>query len=148
LQDRLRLKIREEMGGTYSPNAGTSLSDTYPGYGFIVTQVTVAPEQARAVADAIKAAAADLARNGAAEDELARAKQPILTSLRESSRTNQYWLGTVLGSAQEQPERLDWCRTRYTDNESITKAEIDALARQYLEPARAFEIISLPEPKK
>ncbi|MDD3180180.1 MAG: insulinase family protein [Opitutaceae bacterium] len=145
--DRLRLKIREQMGDTYSPGAQTSLSDTYPGYGFIVAEAAVAPGQARAVAAAIKAVAAGLARDGATADELARAKQPILTSLRESARTNFYWLGIVLASAQEQPERLDWCRTRYSDYESITKDEIDALAKQYLDPARAFEFISLPEPQ-
>ncbi len=148
LSDRLRVKIREEMGGTYSPQAGADLSETYPGYGFIVAEATVAPEQARAVADAIRAAATSLAKDGVTEEELIRAKQPILTSLRESARTNGYWIGSVLSSAQEEPQRLDWSRTRYSDNESVTAVELTALAKQYLDPAHASEFIVLPETVK
>ena len=146
LGDRLRVKIREEMGGTYSPNAGSDLSDTYPGYGFIVADVTVAPDQARVIADAVKAVAASLQKDGVTEEELVRAKQPVLTALRESARTNGYWLSTVLASAQEFPQKLEWSRSRYTDNESVTTAELSALAKQYLDPAKAHEFIVLPVP--
>jgi len=146
--DRLRVKIREEMGGTYSPNSASDLSETYPGYGWLVADATVAPADAHAIADAIKAVAVALRDGGITEEELVRAKQPVLTALRESSRTNQYWLGTVLASAQEFPQRLDWSRTRYSDNESVTTAELSALAKQYLDPARVSEFIVLPAPSK
>ena len=43
-----------------------------------------------------RAIAADLQRNGVTEDELNRAKQPILTNVRESARTNTY-CGNTLG---------------------------------------------------
>lgn len=147
LNDRLRVKLREQMGETYSPEAGVDLSDTFPGYGFLVAQATVAPANAPAVVEAMKSVAADLARKGVTEDELRRAKQPVLTGLRDSARTNGYWLHSVLASAQEQPMRLDWCRTRLTDYESITKFELDSLAARYLDPARASEFIIVPEAK-
>lgn len=146
--DRLRVKIREEMGDTYSPDAGASLSDTYKGYGHIVAQATVAPDKARAVADAMKAAAASLFEKGVTEEELVRAKQPALTAARQSVRTNPYWIGSVLGAAQEQPERLEWARNRLADLESITPAELTEFAQRFLDPAKASEFISLPEPKK
>jgi len=146
--DRLRVKIREEMGGTYSPNAASDLSETYPGYGWLVADATVAPAEARTIADAIKAVATKLQTDGVTDEELVRAKQPILTALRESSRTNAYWLNTVLASAQENPQRLDWSRTRYTDNENVTAAELSALAKQYLDPAKVSEFIIRPEPPK
>ena len=100
------------------------------------------------IADAILAIAVDLRKNGVSADELERAKQPILTSLRESSRTNPYWLGTVLAACQEFPQRLEWCRTRYSYYEGVTKADLDALAAQYLDPARAFRVTVLPEAAK
>ncbi len=142
--DRLRVKIREELGGTYSPNAGGDLSETYPGYGYIVAEATVAPDDTRRIANAIKAVATGLQTNGVTEEELVRAKQPVLTALRESSRTNPYWLNTVLASAQEIPQRLEWSRTRYSDNESVTTAELTALAKEYLDPAKASEFIVIP----
>ncbi len=146
--DRLRVKIREEMGDTYSPDAGANLSDTYKGYGHIVAQATVAPDKARAVADAMKAAAASLFEKGVTDEELVRAKQPALTAARQSVRTNPYWLGSVLSAAQEQPERLEWARNRLADIESITPAELTEFAQRFLDPAKASEFISLPEPKK
>ncbi|HEY0968581.1 MAG TPA: insulinase family protein [Opitutaceae bacterium] len=144
--DRLRVKVREELGGAYSPGAGNTSSETYRGYGYMIANVTVDPERASEIADVVTAIAADLAANGVSEDELDRARQPILTSIRESSRTNQYWLGSVLASAQEFPERLDYSRSRTADFEGITKAEVDALAKAYLGSDRASRAGVLPVP--
>ena len=44
--DRLRVKVREEIGGTYSPSAGSSSSDTFPGYGYIAASIDVDPAMA------------------------------------------------------------------------------------------------------
>jgi zinc protease len=68
-----------------------------------------------------------------------------LTSLRESERTNGYWLNAVLSRARETPQRLDWARSRYSDNESITVEEINELASAYLDEDNAFQFIILPE---
>ena len=62
----------------------------------------------------------DWAGNSGPEDELNRAKQPVLTNVRESARTNTYWIGSVLAKAQEKPEVLDWARSRVADFESGT----------------------------
>ncbi|MEN9841385.1 MAG: hypothetical protein RL376_1185, partial [Verrucomicrobiota bacterium] len=144
LSDRLRTAVREELGGSYSPQAGNAPSETYRERGFILAQVLTDPPEIEAVRKAVLAAAADLAARGVSDDELARARQPLLTSLQESERTNAYWLNTVLGAAQEQPWRLDWARSRRADYEAITKTELDALARQYLDPARALQFTIVP----
>jgi zinc protease len=143
LDDRMRAKVREELGGAYSPAAGNSPSGTYADYGFMQANVIVEPGQEKMIGDAILEISEDLSRDGVTEDELVRAKQPILTQLRESDRTNTYW-GRVLSRAQEKPVVMEWSRTRYTDFESITKAEVDALARQLLAPGRAFRVTVLP----
>jgi len=142
--DRLRLKVREELGGAYSPGAGNLSSDTYHGYGYMNANVTVDPERAAEIAGVVTEIAADLAAHGVTDDELDRARQPVLTSIRETARTNGYWLGSVLAAAQEFPERLDWSRTRTSDFEAITKAEVDALARAYLGTDRVSRAIVLP----
>lgn len=148
LSDRLRVKVREEMGDAYSPQAFSAPSDTFTHYGFLGAQVTLDPAQVQPVVDAITAAAADLQKHGVTADELERAQKPILTSLRESARTNGYWLRNVVGSCQEFPQRLDWCRSRYRDFQGITKEEVDALARDYLAPGRVLRVVVLPAPTK
>ncbi len=144
--DRLRKTVREELGGSYSPAAGSTPSDTYRDYGFILARVTLDPAEAERVRPAILAAAADLAAHGVTEEELERARLPILTRLRETERANAYWLSTVLASSQEHPWRLDRARDRYADHAAITKAELDALAAAYLSPERAilFTITAAP----
>jgi zinc protease len=145
--DRLRVRLREEMGQAYSPSVRQQLSDVFPGYGFIVAGASVAPEQARAVADTIRAVAADMAANGVTEDELRRAREPLMTQVQQSLQHNGYWLGGVISGVQEFPQRLDWHRSRQADFLAIGVEEINALARQYLQPQRAFEFIMLPEKK-
>lgn len=144
LRDRLRVKVREELGDAYSPGAGSTTSQVYPGYGYLTASVVIDPPKAKQVADIIVALADDMAQKGITEDELKRAKEPVLTALRESARTNPYWLTSVLARAQEKPEVLDWCRTRYADVESITTADLDALAQRYLGAARASRATVLP----
>jgi zinc protease len=144
LEDRLRVRIREELGGTYSPNAGSFTSDAFPGYGYLTASVDVEPGMATKISDAVVALADDLAVHGTTADELLRAKQPVLTAIRESSRDNGYWLGAVLSRAQEKPEVLDWARSRTADIESITVDQINQYARQYLGQNRRSRVIVLP----
>ena len=144
LKDRLRLKVREELGEAYSPGVGSAASDVFPGYGYLQSMLTVAPDRAAQVADIITTLGNDVAEKGVTEDELERAKKPVLTTLRESARTNQYWLAAVLSRAQERPEVLDWSRSRYADNEAITSAELTALAKEYLPAKRASRVTVVP----
>ena len=136
--DRLRKTVREELGGSYSPSAGSLPSETYRDYGFLAARITLDPAEAEKVRAAVLSDAEDLAKHGVTEDELNRARLPVLTSLRETERTNAYWLNAVLAAAQEQPWRLDRARDRYSDHEAIAKAELDALAAAYLSPERAI----------
>ncbi len=147
LSDRLRVVIREKLGDAYSPGAGLNTQDVYPGYGYLLAGTTVEPSKAKLVTDTIVQIGDQLATNGVTDDELKRAKEPVLTALRESARTNGYWLGSVLARAQEKPEVLDWCRSRYADNESISVADLNALAKSYLGAARASRVVIAPAAK-
>jgi zinc protease len=51
---------------------------------------------------------------------------------------------TVLGESQQKPEVLDWARTRRADTASISKADIDLLARRYLSAGSASRAIIRP----
>lgn len=142
--DRLRVRIRDEMSGAYSPEAFNEGSAVFPGYGSTQAYLTVDPPRADAIVRAVLAVAGDLEKRGVTADELTRAKNPMLAEIQESERTNEYWLEVVLDRAQEEPWRLDWARTRRSDYAGITAAEVDALGARYLDPARAFRFIVLP----
>jgi zinc protease len=146
LNDRLRKKVREEIGASYSPSAENLASDTFPGYGYIVARVEVEPAMAKQISDLVAKIADEIARDGVTDDELNRARLPLLTFFKESLRNNGYWL-SVLAPAQEKPEKLDWARTRTADTEAITVPELIALARKYLAQERASRATILPAAK-
>ena len=146
LNDRLRVKVREETGSSYRQRADNLASDTYPGYGYIVATVDADPAMAGQISDTVVELADEIARNGVTEDELNRARLPLLTAFREALRNNSYWL-SVLAPAQEKPQMLDWARTRIPDNEAITTSELNVLARKYLPKERASRVTILPSGK-
>ncbi len=143
--DRMRLRIREELGDAYSPYAVSRPSDTYIDYGLFYALAETDPERARGLADVMIEIAADLYENGVTEDELERALVPVVTSLSQVVRNNSYWMSSVLSSSQEHPQRLEWARVMTEDYSSITVDDVEKLARRYLAPERAVRVFVLPD---
>lgn len=105
------------------------------------------PSQAEPLAAQLKQAGANLAKGKVTTEELTRALEPALTSIRDMLRTNGYWLDSVLIGSSRHPERLEWTQTIQSDFAAIKAEEISALAAKYLQPDKAAEIILLPEKK-
>ncbi len=147
LRDRLRVKIREELGDAYSPYARNTSSETFTGYGTTFALAETSPEQAPKMVAAIQEIAAALAKEGVSEDELDRARKPTINMIAEFRRTNGYWMNSVIAPSQEYPQRLDWARSFVADHEAITKADMDALARQYFAPGSGLAFLIVPKPE-
>jgi zinc protease len=107
--------------------------------------IYVDPAEVDLVVTAVKELISDLAENGAHQDELTRAIAPTLTSIKDMKRKNNYWLNTVLNDSEQHPQQLEWSRTIMTDYASITKEEVSAIARQYLDNRKATIIIAKPK---
>lgn len=143
--DRLRLKIREELGETYSPAGYHVASDTFTGYGYMTAMATLKPEQVSRVKPMFLDIAQGLSA-GITEDEFQRAREPQMQQLVQMRRDNKYWLTRVLVNAQSQPYRLDWCRSLMDDFSGIKKEELEVLAKQYLGKDRSLTIGLMPKP--
>ena len=140
LADRLREEIREKLGVAYSPDAGATGSDALEGVGFILSQSAGKPEDVELLLDTMRDLAGNLASQGASEDEFERALNPVLGMLDQTLRDNGYWLRTVMGRSQEEPERIELARNRDADYRSITLAEINALAKKYFTAENALRV--------
>lgn len=146
LDDRLRIKIREELGNAYSPFAHNLPSDTWTGFGYLFASVTVDPAQTQKVAKVMAEIATDLATGESiTEDELERAKKPQIVTIQEMRRTNRYWLSSVMEASQEYPARLDWSRSFVEDYESISVADLNALAKEFLKEENLLSVIVAPK---
>ncbi|MCI5140361.1 MAG: insulinase family protein, partial [Candidatus Electrothrix sp. ATG1] len=146
--DRMRKLIREELGAAYSPYAYNRPSLVDPGYGVLRSVVVVDPPQAEMVVAKLKQLGDRLTKEKITADELERALEPTLTSIRDMVRTNRYWLHSVLVQSSRHPERLEWPTTIQSDIAAITVDEISALGAKYLKAKKAAEVILLPAKKE
>jgi zinc protease len=144
LDDRLRTKLREELGATYSPQAHANASMVF-NYGNLMAMSIGAPEDVEKVTGLIHEMGLELGAKGVTQDELDRALKPILSNLEKTLRNNGYWLNTVMAQSQAEPYRLDWARGRDNDYASIKLDEINDLAREHLGRENAAQIAILPE---
>ncbi len=144
ITERMRQGIREEAGHSYSQYAYNDPSRAYPEYGVFHAVARIAPEAAEEVTSRIRAIIADIAENGVTAAELRRAKDPILTHIRQRVETNGYWLNSVLSGSTAHPEMLDWCRTFLSDYQAITVEEMNRLARRYFHNAESARVVIVP----
>ncbi|MFL6858238.1 MAG: M16 family metallopeptidase, partial [Allosphingosinicella sp.] len=97
VQARLLERLRDQAGASYSPSAGASSSETFPGWGLFYAGSELAPDKTDLFFKLARETVAELAAKPAAADEFARAQNPVLSGLERRLRTNGYWVGTMEG---------------------------------------------------
>lgn len=146
--------IREAFGQSYSPSVGTS---RLPGYGDnVVLAVTaiVLPKDVESVEARIRTIAKDLATNGPTEDEIARARAPLLENKVQDCEANECWVSTIsdalakrdIGEREARPwqDRLDSAPTL----RALTRQDLQALAQRYFVDSRLIRAQVLPGAKQ
>lgn len=129
---RLKLtdKLREELGATYSPRAGNVSSEIYPNYGYIFAASEIEPQDVDTVYAAIDEIAQSMATGGITEDELQRARKPIMEGMEEAEEDNGSWIG-LLDEAQSLPGDLDRWRKDELMYESISVKDLTEASAKY-----------------
>lgn len=133
LFDRLR-----GIGTVYVAQVGSAASEVFD-YGYIQALAQLSPGDAQKFYDALDQLVGEMAKGDWTDDDLARAKIPALQALRKTRETNGYWL-SVLDRAQEDPNKLALARDYGADLEAVTKPDIVAAARRYLDAQRAVKL--------
>ena len=131
--------IREQLGASYSPSAGSSMSDIYDGYGTFSTSVIVEPSQADEVFGVVDQLADKLRSAPVDADTLDRARKPLLEQIAQARKNNGWWLG-VADDAQLDAGRLDRIRTQEDRYHAVTPQMLQQAAQRYLDPAQALRI--------
>lgn len=137
-------RFREEEGATYSAFVSGQYSRVYEGYGFLWVGLDVTRTDIPAMYQITDEIAASMAAGEISEDELQRARQPILESLEESLERNPYWL-SALSRSQTDPQRLDDLRTARERYQAVSVEDLTALAAEVLDPAAAYRVTILAE---
>ena len=145
VDDRLRRRVREELGAAYSPMAASEASRVFPGLGVVMIRAMGEPSQVEALVEACKSVAADLAENGVTQEEVTRLAEPLLNMLRDARRTNVYWVD-VLDECQRTPTILEELRDVVEFYETLDAEALSEVAASCLDPERASVLVVTPAP--
>jgi len=144
LENRLRDRIRDEMGVAYSLSVWNQPSSAFD-YGqfnvLVITDHSSMPE--------VEAAVLELAptmHQPVDPDAFAQAQQPRVRQLELAQRDNHYWV-EILSGAGQRPEQVQWAAKALADLRSVTPDDLTELAREILHPAKAriLRIFSHPD---
>jgi zinc protease len=144
MEIRLIEELREGQGATYSPNVTYNHSYAFQDFGYLSAQVEVPPAKVEAFFNDALKIAAELRDAPPSADLLARARKPRLEALEKAQQTNEYWLSELSG-AQAEPRRLDAIRALLPGTERVTAADVQAAARAYLAPEKAWKLVVRPK---
>jgi len=142
---RLIQKIREEQGTTYSPQAGHNASSAFDDFGIFSAQIEARPEALAGFLRDAEAIVADLRERPISADELQRALRPRVEGLQRNRNGNAWWLAN-LGRIQLDPRVAPATAGVVAEYEGITPADLQAAARAFLAPGRAYKILVEPQP--
>jgi zinc protease len=143
--NRLLEHARNEQGLTYTAQGDHAPSQTFPGFGFLYALVDAAPDKADMLSEQIRAIGAQLQRDGVTQDELERARNPVVSELKRLLETNGYLLNAIVSGSQERPERLKRAATSVKELQSLTVDDLNAVAKKYLLPDRAVPVVIVPK---
>jgi zinc protease len=143
MQIRLTDVVREELGATYSPITASFASDAFPGFGYISVDIVAEPGKMAAVDAAIGRIAKEMRDSPISDDLLTRARKPLIEKFDKESRENVFWRSAI-AEAQGNPARLERVRKTRSMIETVTAADLQNIAQQYLTDARRkdFRIVS------
>ncbi|MFO1012355.1 MAG: insulinase family protein [Caulobacteraceae bacterium] len=141
LSDQLTEDIRERLGSSYSPRA-VSVLQRGGDDGAIYVDLQTSPAQAELVRSEIRKIVAKIAAGSMTQDDLDRARLPLLNYGATRTMGNDWWIETMDGSWAH-PDQLVTAN-RWGDYQTITLDDIKAMARKWL-VAEPLTIIVTPK---
>lgn len=143
VQNRLIDQFRIAEGATYGLQGSADLSANFPGYGFSYFYLETTPERVGGFYTLFDKVAADLRANAVSADELARAREPAIETLRHQQQSNDYWM-RYLQHAQTDSRRLDLIRYSTEGYGNVTTDQIRQFANEYFQTNRLWKFEVLP----
>jgi zinc protease len=145
LEIRLLERLRNTEGATYSPSVSVALSETFRRYGHSLAYVEMPPQKLPGFYADLAELTADMREHGITADELERARNPHVASLKKAMQTNEYWLQRLEGSVAD-PRRLEIIRTTLPDYAALTAADVQAAAARAFDAAKVWKLeVKAPE---
>ena len=141
LQTRLVDTVREKLGMTYSPIVAADASQEIQGLCYLAAAIETPQANFDTFHALLTDQLKDLAAKPVSEDELARAKQPLIETQKKKQETNGYWLGKLTQMTRD-PRIGRQALEQVAHISAVTAADVQALAAKYLAGHKPLVAIS------
>ena len=144
LNDRMRDRVREEMGASYSPSVRYRYDPRSDGYGFYAATI----KTDRAFVEPVKAAAADVARTLSAATlppgTADRVRAIAITAAETQRQRNRYWQHVLEQEALRGEAFAEWSARQIEALRTVGDADLEAAAAALA--GRPAEIVVMENP--
>jgi zinc protease len=144
--DRMFDQLREAEGASYSPIVDSDWPIGLDRGGNFAVIAQLKPEGVDHFFDLTRNIAGDLAKKPVTPDEMTRAIKPLIERITRASTGSQFWMRHLEGSSTD-PRRIDAIRGILADYRRITPADLQATAKKWLGPDKAYALKVVPQKK-
>ena len=144
-QIKLNETLREQLGGTYSPNAGGSCGRLPKQEYSINVQFGSSPENVEKLSKSVFSLIDTLKAKGPSQADVDKVKEQILRSREVETKQNSYWVSNI-GARDQAGEDIAGLGSQYDEMvKSLTAAQLQAAAKLYFNTANYARFVLLPE---
>jgi zinc protease len=147
LDQRVFETVREKLGQAYDASADSDQSLVFKKFGVLEVSGSVVAGQDPAFRQAVSGIVEDLKSRLVSQDELDRARKPLMEHWVSEQKDNDYWRHIIPPVAVNKIQS-DFARDARDELLAITPAMIQSLAEKYLVADLALHVRVLPEPAK
>jgi zinc protease len=122
--DRLRVRVREELGATYSPSMRYRLNDDN-GHGDYFIRIATQPEQLPRLKAAVQKVLETLRTNGVSLEEINRQRRPMIAQWQRARKQNGVYMQLLDARARRDRPYLEWAAKRADLLNAITVEDIN-----------------------
>jgi zinc protease len=130
LSEFLRLKLREKKQITYFPAVNITQNRSNFFQNSINITLSVKKDDAEKTCENVKKTLEKLAIKGITEQDLLKAKEPVLANLKNLYQNNSYWLNNLSNNFDD-IDRASWISNLSTDISKIKVNDINVLLQKY-----------------
>lgn len=146
VNERMRLRIREELGIAYTPSASYKTHDNNNGYGFLLLTVETQPKFIPKLRETVDEIVADIVKNGVTREELTQIKKPMLAAWKYRRHTHGLWYGLLLNSIKCNVPSFQWYEEIPPLLSKIDTHAVNVEARHLFKQPRACLIVKSVQP--
>jgi zinc protease len=146
LQMKTTEKLREEMGGTYSPRVGGQMSRAPMLEYSLNLNVPSAVENVDKLVAAFDGIIKSVIAGGVSDDDMLKAKEQRKKTIETQLKTNNFWLSQI--ESQDMYQYDSKLLTNYfTRLDNVKKEDLVSVAKKYLTNANVLKAVMNPETK-